>query len=251
MDIAGNTPAITAHRGWHKDGLPQNSIAALERAVEGGVDKVELDVRRLLDGTLVVHHDATFPDGRRLGDVDRSVLAEYPHVPTLDAWAKRAGQLNATALVELKESGYEDEVVATVRRHIPDHKLEYFSFKPAAVRALSRIVGDRPLGLLSDLKEPAKTGAELVSAGRRNGANLLGLNVRQACDGVLWHTSFARMGAYVWTVNGDPELRRLIADPRVTNVISDVPDLALKIRNARSLLDDAASTLLRAASTIR
>ena len=260
----GIAPSVAAHRGWHEDGAPKNSIPALERAAQGGVDSVEIDVRRLGDGTLVVHHDATLPDGRLLADVDRSALQAFPEIPTLEAWAKRAGELNVKALVELKESGYEDDVVRTLRGHLVDSQLEFFSFKSAAVRALSRIVPDRPVGLLSDVQHPARTGAELVRDAKAASATFLGLNVAQTQDDILRAASTNGLGVKVWTVDDPVDMVRLLGDSRVDTVITDRPTLALKIREqvqatmqSRGFAygafdaDGLASRLLRAVATIR
>lgn len=257
-------PAIAAHRGWHQDGATKNSIAALEAAAANGVDSVEIDVRRLRDGTLVVYHDAALPDGRRLADVDRGALARHPDVPTLDSWARRAGELKVNALVELKESGYEDDVVGTLRRYLADGQMEFFSFRSAAVRALSRIVPGRPVGLLSDLREPARTGAQLVQDAKAAKATFLGLNVRQTQDDVLAQASRDELGVKVWTVDAPEDLARLLDDRRVTTVITDKPALAKHIReqvrtpfatqDAAKLglaFDQLGTSVLRAVATIR
>jgi glycerophosphoryl diester phosphodiesterase len=49
---------VAAHRGVWND-APENSIAALNAAIEQGADIVELDVRATRDGALVLLHDAT------------------------------------------------------------------------------------------------------------------------------------------------------------------------------------------------
>jgi glycerophosphoryl diester phosphodiesterase len=49
---------VVAHRGVH-DGIPENTIAAYARAIELGVDFVEVDVRTSADGHLVCVHNAT------------------------------------------------------------------------------------------------------------------------------------------------------------------------------------------------
>ncbi len=243
MEFNGIMPTIAAHRGWHKDGAPKNSIQALERAAAGGVDAIELDVRRLGDGTLVVHHDAALADGRLLAAVDRRVLREFPEIPTLDDWARRASELRASALVELKEVGYEAEVVATMRRFLPDERVEYFSFEPDAVRALRRIEPNRPVGLLSRLQHPARTGAELVQDAKAAHATFLGLNVRQTQDDVLRHAAQNDLRVKVWTVDLLEDMWRLSADPRVDTIISDVPDLALRVRNLATHGDRSAIAL--------
>lgn len=45
-----------AHRGLHRNGIPENSLAAFRAAVENGYGS-ELDVHLLKDGTLAVMHD--------------------------------------------------------------------------------------------------------------------------------------------------------------------------------------------------
>ena len=51
---------IIAHRGaWKEFNLPENSIAALQKAIEIKAYGSEFDVRRTLDGKLVVNHDPT------------------------------------------------------------------------------------------------------------------------------------------------------------------------------------------------
>lgn len=60
---------IFAHRGASAE-LPENTMAAFRRALELGVDALELDIHRTRDGVLVVSHD---PDGRRLAGVPRRI----------------------------------------------------------------------------------------------------------------------------------------------------------------------------------
>jgi len=48
---------IIAHRGFHVD-TPENTIESLRKAIELGVDYVEVDIRTTLEGELVVMHDA-------------------------------------------------------------------------------------------------------------------------------------------------------------------------------------------------
>ena len=62
---------LYAHRGLH-DGnhsVPENSLAAFERAVEAGYG-MELDIQLTKDGQLVVHHDGSL---KRVCGVDRNI----------------------------------------------------------------------------------------------------------------------------------------------------------------------------------
>ena len=46
-----------AHRGLHGDGIPENSMAAFRKSLEGGYG-IELDIHLLADGGLAVIHDS-------------------------------------------------------------------------------------------------------------------------------------------------------------------------------------------------
>jgi glycerophosphoryl diester phosphodiesterase len=70
---------VIAHRGASAE-LPENTLAAFERAIELGADFVELDVHADRDGRLVVTHDRPKPGG------------EYPTlVEALDLMRGRIG----------------------------------------------------------------------------------------------------------------------------------------------------------------
>ena len=50
---------VVAHRGGAKMGPPENTLPAIEKAIEVGADLIEIDVRQTADGQLVLMHDAT------------------------------------------------------------------------------------------------------------------------------------------------------------------------------------------------
>ena len=57
-ETAFQPPLNIAHRGG-ADLWPENTLQAFSRAIEMGVDGLELDIQLTKDGVLVVHHDAT------------------------------------------------------------------------------------------------------------------------------------------------------------------------------------------------
>jgi glycerophosphoryl diester phosphodiesterase len=58
LDTVQNTPSIIAHRGASTE-APENTLSAFKRAIQLGVDFIELDVHLSSDGTPVVMHDPT------------------------------------------------------------------------------------------------------------------------------------------------------------------------------------------------
>ena len=67
-DTSRAKPLNIAHRGG-ADLWPENTLEAFARAIELGVDGIELDIHLSKDAKLVVHHDTTLrPDATRLGN---------------------------------------------------------------------------------------------------------------------------------------------------------------------------------------
>jgi glycerophosphoryl diester phosphodiesterase len=58
LQPASNVVLIAAHRGAHLE-APENSMPAFRKAIELGIDIIELDVRCTKDGKLVLMHDRT------------------------------------------------------------------------------------------------------------------------------------------------------------------------------------------------
>ena len=76
---------VAAHRGWSEK-YPENTILAFEKALELGVDQIELDIRITKDDQLVVIHDATVDRTTNgTGAVNSFTLAELQQ---LDAGIK-------------------------------------------------------------------------------------------------------------------------------------------------------------------
>lgn len=73
-------PVIVAHRGASK-AFRENTVDAFTEARRQGASMVELDVRRTLDGALVIHHDPVIAGLGALIELPASALPDY--VPTL------------------------------------------------------------------------------------------------------------------------------------------------------------------------
>jgi glycerophosphoryl diester phosphodiesterase len=106
---------LIAHRGASAE-APENTLSAYRRAVELGVDLIELDVRLSQDGVPVCHHDAELLDGRPVSELTyrelKDLKAGESEIPSFEAVLKL--DLGMTGLmVELKE-GHETGLVKAV-----------------------------------------------------------------------------------------------------------------------------------------
>jgi glycerophosphoryl diester phosphodiesterase len=113
--------AVIAHRGATAE-APENSLEALELAMELGADALELDVRRTADGALPVIHDPTLDrttdaSGRiaRLSraEIAGARLSNGASIPELEDVLRRFADVEIT--VDVKEAEAAADVVALVR----------------------------------------------------------------------------------------------------------------------------------------
>jgi len=88
--IRVSTPVeIIAHRGANRE-APENTLPAFQRALEIGVQGIELDIHLTRDGMPVVHHDPYLPettrDGRRIpiAALEMAEVRDWSPAPTLD-----------------------------------------------------------------------------------------------------------------------------------------------------------------------
>jgi glycerophosphoryl diester phosphodiesterase len=204
-------PAICAHRGASR-AHPENSLAAFATAIEMGADMIETDVRRTPRGKLVLHHDPLGPRRPR-GLVE---LAE------LVALADGRVALD----IELKEAGYEEEVLAALDPR--PEGLVVTSFIPKAVAAVHALDPGIATGLIfrpGDRRELAARaeacGARMVVAHSSSLRPELGAELAAAGRPLM-----------VWTVNDRRRLAAVMTTPGVTHLVTDVPDVALALRAA-------------------
>lgn len=136
-----------AHRGLHGEGIPENSMAAFERAYEAGYG-VELDVHLTGDGNLAVIHDKSL---LRTAGVDVAVsalsvreLKRYTlegteeRIPLLEE-VLELFQNGPPLLVELKADYYDtSELVARAVETLDRYRVRYCveSFHPGVIRWL-------------------------------------------------------------------------------------------------------------------
>lgn len=247
LPIRPPLPAVVAHRGFHDGDRPhENTLEAFHAAADLGVDTLELDVRRTRDGVLVVHHD---PDVAG-SDIARLDYAQLPpvgagsRIPRLDEVVDLAHARDARLTVELKEAGYEREVVDVLARQLPFDQFELISFSPGSVEAVERYAPQARTGLLAPrvfpwmresavwpvialLLDPLHLPARRA---QRAGADFLSIDRRSVTDGMLADAASRGLDVDVWTVNEHAELARLVNDPRVHAVVTDRPDLAMQLR---------------------
>ena len=242
--------ARVGHRGASAL-APENTLQALELAVELGCDMLEFDVLDLADGTLVLAHSNDLREvshGEARGRVRRRDLEGLrrvaPDLPTLDeALAFCADRLPGIGLqLDLKRLGTEAATVEAVRRHGVLDRSWISTFEARSLRRLAELEPELPRSytLPRDRYGISKRGplapvvrAALGSIGSSLPRRLPALLAHARAGAATLHYSIASRAAiasahevdaavYVWTVD-DPRLAERLVRDGVDGIITNDP----------------------------
>jgi glycerophosphoryl diester phosphodiesterase len=224
---------VVAHRGASAE-VPENTLAAFERAVEVGADAVEFDVRLTRDGVAVVMHDAEVDrttDGRGLVR-DHSLAglkrlrvragADRQEVPSLEeALAALSGRVAVD--IEIKNIPGEPDFTADTEP-VVDATLAALeamsfagpvllsSFNPVALARVREVAPLTTTGLLTEFSVDAD--AALTFAASEGHAWVLPYvgKVREAGDGFADRVHGAGLRFGTWIVDAAAEAVALMRD---------------------------------------
>lgn len=242
--------ARVGHRGASAL-APENTLQALELAVELGCDMLEFDVLDLADGTLVLAHSNDLREvshGAARGRVRSRDLEGLrrvaPDLPTLDeALAFCADRLPGIGLqLDLKRLGTEAATVEAVRRHGVLDRSWISTFEARSLRRLAELEPELPRSytLPRDRFGISKRGplapvvrAAVGSIGASLPRRLPVLLARARAGAATLHHSIASKAAidsahevdaavYVWTVD-DPRLAERLVRDGADGIITNDP----------------------------
>jgi glycerophosphoryl diester phosphodiesterase len=226
---------VFAHRGAHLHDR-ENTLVAFRDAVALGVAGVELDVRKTLDGALVVHHDPTIGP-RAIAHLNARDLPAY--VPTLEAALDAL--VGVTVNVEIKNMKHRSEPTYD---ESGDFVREVLDLAHAKRRDSSVVLScfDLATCVVARTYDPAMNVGWLVRHGPLAEAleharelNLSAVNphftmVKPASQ---QRASELELSLNVWTVNEPADITAMAA-LGVASIITDQPALALELLGRES-----------------
>lgn len=222
------SPEVIAHRGTPRE-IPENTLPGFRRALELGVQGIELDVHGTGDGVVVVNHDPSIaqPGAGLRARISNLTLSELramrtglAAIPTLREVLDMVDG-KAQLYVEVKAAGIEEAVVELLRPMLSWCAVHSFDH-----RIVARVRGLEPrmrLGVLS-----ASYPVDPVSPMRDAGA----LDLWQQwdlIDEILLERVHAIGGRVIaWTVNDVYSARHLV-DRGTDGLCTDVADELLQL----------------------
>jgi glycerophosphoryl diester phosphodiesterase len=232
-----NKTLVIAHRGF-TNGCRENTIVAFDKAISLETDMIEMDVRRTQDNRFIVFHDGCL-EGRaisslRFDDLRRTGLSKGYEIPELDEALQFIGG-RVLLDIEMKEEGYEQEIIEIILNRIKTDQFIISSFNDDSIKKVKEINRGIATGLILGTEKPENLIATRLSEIfpffrlKKTGADILVPHWKILR---IWEISgfvSLRRNIIVWTVNEENHMRRLMKKG-ITGITTDSTDLALRIK---------------------
>ncbi len=246
-DAMNPKPLIIAHRGA-SGSAPENTLSAFKKAMEIGVDYIELDIHLSKDGEVIVIHDATLDrttTGK--GPVQDKTLAELQQLdagswygdafkneplPTLRQVLELANG-KTKVLIEIKSpteglyAGIEQKTLDLIKEYNAYSWCEMQSFHPEVVEnwiaidtqvTVYQLIAGAMFGLSYD--DQVRWGNSIGNNGRVAGINP---NKKFARAKYIKKLHQAGYVCFVWTVNETADMQDLMRKG-VDGIITNYPE---------------------------
>ncbi|MBI5116673.1 glycerophosphodiester phosphodiesterase [Candidatus Poribacteria bacterium] len=235
----GQEPLIFGHRGV-PDETPENTVSSFQKAVELGLDGVELDARLCKSGELVVFHDDRVD--KLPGGSGHVADLSYDDLKRLDAGIRCGERFRAEKIplleevletlsgkmivnIELKsrsirDDGLERKVVALVGKMSLQSSVILSSFNPFSIHRVTKLDPDLKIGLLFSDDQPI----HLRKAWATHFFGIDGVHPRYplVTAGLIEKARKKNWFVNTWTVDDNALARRLF-DAGVAVVITNHP----------------------------
>ncbi len=227
---------VIAHRGaWKSQGLPQNSLASLRKAVRLGCEGSEFDVWMTADEILVVNHDGNFEvmpiETSTYEQLLTQKLPNGEKIPTLKEYLAEGMKQTGTKLIlEFKPSSISVErsekvgemSVKTVKELGAEKWVDYITFSYEGGKKAVEIDPKANVAYLTGDKTPAQL--------KEDGFFGFDYNIRVLRLKPEWITEAQQLGLTVnsWTVNNPDDMQWLL-DLNADFVTTDEPELLMEL----------------------
>lgn len=211
------------HRGA-KAYATENTIESFEKAIDMGANSIELDVRISGDGQLIVSHDdnlkKVFGKDVSIKDTTLKELKSLTEerIISLEEAVLFLGNKVSKILVELKEAGYEKEVLDLIKKERLEDRVIVVSFLEDALARVRKLNEKIETGLVyAKFKKP-------IDAALKLKAQYLVPLFRFVHRRDIAKAHKSSLKVIVWTVNNKKDAEEFIAKD-VDGIATDKPDI--------------------------
>jgi glycerophosphoryl diester phosphodiesterase len=227
----GPGPLVYAHRGASAH-APDNSIQAFELAVEHGADGIELDVRRSLDGHLILAHDPAHPAiGPFAAATLEDIKSAVPEVATLKegmASIPRSVYVNVEIKNHRMDPGFDrsrgivDQALDELDEYDDISRILISSFDPLSTRRAKRVRPDVATGQLVTGRTLLTVALRWANRHRYQTVNVHHSLVEVDPERVVADARARDLAVAVWTVD-EPSVMKTLFEAGVAAVMTNNP----------------------------
>jgi glycerophosphoryl diester phosphodiesterase len=238
MSQEKNTTKVIAHRGaWKNTGVPENSIAALQHAINLNCYGSEFDVHLSADSVPFVLHDHTIQgihiEKTTATDLKKIKLTNGETLPTLEEYLLAGkGQKKTRLILEIKTSSISKERSLALTKKCVDLVTQtsvaaitdYIAFDFDVCLKVKALSPKASIQYLSGDKSPE----DLATAGL-DGFDYH-FSVLKRNENWLADAQRRKLSTNAWTVN-DEEIMRWLMDQKIDMITTNEPEKLLKLVN--------------------
>lgn len=216
-------PSWQVHRGYHREGLRENTTESIAFAFSHGAEMIECDVRINRWGELFLCHDATLERvfGLKIKAKEKT-LTELKKIGLMDIEELIEQFPNKYLNIELKKESYGSiqkvkKTLEIIKKHDASDRVLISSFDPYLLRLVKYYCRSQKTALIFDSKDKV------------NGLKFRIFDIFSGCD--FWHLSEEgtkhifqanlKKPAAVWTVNNYGRAKSIL-ERGFCSIISDL-----------------------------
>lgn len=230
MTIYSKSPIIIGHRG--ASGYePENTLRSFARALDMGVDMIELDVYKIKSGEIVVIHDDTV-DRTTNGsgkvkeltwDQLKKLYTKYgEHIPKL---SDVFDLINNKIIIdiEIKDPDATESVANLIKDYLNKNwSIDCFlvsSFNLQAIDKIKKILPDLKTGAIFDEHEK-----NMIDKAKKVKADFIVINYKDANKNLITLAHKNKLKVFAYTVNSKTEAKKLVK-LNIDGIATNYPDI--------------------------
>jgi len=228
---AQNTILNIGHRGA-KGHVAENTVASIKKAIELGVDGIEIDVFRCLSGEIVVFHDKTldkltngsgYIEEKSLSELkELKVLGSKHSIPTLEEVIKSIGK-GVILNIELKGPNTSKGSLEMANKYIKLGEINssdilFSSFNWKELTALRKLDKNVKIALITE-DDPLKA----IPTALTLNAVAINPNYKKLNQGNVKKIVSSGLKIYTWTVNNKFDIIK-VKKLKINGIITDFPE---------------------------
>jgi glycerophosphoryl diester phosphodiesterase len=216
---------VIGHRG--AAGLaPENTVAAIRKAIEVAVDEVEVDVRVAKDNIAVLHHDPylSYASGRSLVVKEHTLDELRQPKPDLATLGEAIEVVNkhCPLILEVKPDEPTEPIIATVRHYFQQgwrgEHFRFASFSQSTLLALHSAIPEIPV-----IVNERWSGVRANLRARQLGTKRIAMNQRWLWSGFIRAVSHGGYQLSAYTLNNPKKVQKWQSSG-LYGIVTDYPD---------------------------